>query len=344
MKRIDFTCSSYTLKFKKPFETSKGIIEGRKGFLIYLKSDTGKTGVGDAAPFPEFGSESYADTENAIKNIKLNLKVNFQDIETSIIYSLSNLDNLPALHHGFEQALLNLISKEKNLSINEILNESSKKNIKVNAVIGFLPPEESAKEAERLINQGYKTIKIKAGRNNFEDDYQCIKAVREAAGEKINIRIDVNGKWTLKEAVNNMKRLEPIKLEYVEQPVKNIINFIQLRNKTAIPLAADESIRTVKDAADFIQRKAASVLVLKPMMLGGIIPVLTIKNVAEKAGIKVVITSSFESVVGRSMAVFAASTVKENVAHGLATGDYFEKDLFSNPYPVRNGIISLATN
>jgi o-succinylbenzoate synthase len=344
MKKVDFTCSSYSLKFNKPFETSKGIIEERKGFLIYLKSDSGKTGVGDAAPSPEFGSESYADAENAIKNIKLNLKMNFQDIETSIIHSLSNLDNLPALHHGFEQALLNLISKEKNISLNEILNETSKKDIKVNAVIGFLPPEESAKEAESLINQGYKTLKIKAGRDNFEDDYQCIKAVRDAAGVKINIRIDVNGKWTLKEAINNLNKLEPFKLEYVEQPVKNIINFIQLRNRTAIPLAADESIRTVKDAADFIQRKAAEVLVLKPIMLGGIIPVLLIKNIAEEAGIKVVITSSFESVVGRSMAVFAASTLKGDIAHGLATCDYFEKDLFANPYPVKNGIISLATH
>ena len=210
MKRIDFTCSSYKLKFIKPFETSKGIIDERKGFLIYLKSDSGKTGVGDAAPFPEFGSETYSDAENELKKLKLILKLILRILKRVLKKAYRTLDKFPALHHGFEQALISLISKENNLSINEMLNESSKKEINVNAVIGFLSPGETANEAERLIKQGYTTLKIKAGRNKFEDDLKCIKAVRETAGNKINIRIDVNGKWELKEAINNLKVLEPL--------------------------------------------------------------------------------------------------------------------------------------
>jgi o-succinylbenzoate synthase len=344
MKNIDLTYSSYKLKFIEPFETSKGIIDERKGFLIHMKSDSGKTGVGDAAPFPEFGSESYVDAENKLKKFKLNLKMNFQNIEKSIGESLYILDKFPALHHGFEQALINLISKENNLSVNEILNESSKKDIKVNAVIGFLSPEESAKEAKRLIRQGYSTLKIKVGRENFADDLKCIIAIREVAGSKINLRIDANGKWELKRAIDNLKELEPLYLEYAEQPVNGIADFIELKNKTAVPLAVDESIRTIKDASEYIRHKAAAVLILKPMMLGGIITLLKIKNLAEQNGLKVVVTSSFESVVGRAIAVFAASTVTEVIAHGLATGKYFEKDLFTDPYQVKNGIISLETN
>jgi o-succinylbenzoate synthase len=343
MKKINLSYSSYKLKFNRPFETAKGIIEEREGFLIQLKSDSGKTGVGDAAPFPEFGSETYSDAENELKKIKLNLKLNLKDIEKSIEESLISLNKFPALHHGFEQAFISLISKEYNLSINEILNESSRENIRINAVIGLLPPEESAKEAEKFISQGYTTLKIKAGRDKFEDDLSCINAVRKAAGNKIAIRIDVNGKWKLKEAIDNLKQLEQFNPEYAEQPVNSLADFIKLKSKTSIPLAVDESLRMLKDAAEFIRSKAASVLVLKPMMLGGIIPVLKIKNLAEQSGIKIVISSSFESTVGKAMAVFTASTVKEDLAHGLAAGEYFEKDLFTDPYPVKNGIISLGT-
>jgi o-succinylbenzoate synthase len=343
MKKISFACSYYNLKLNKPFETSKGIISERKGFLIKLKSDTGKTGVGDAAPFPEFGSETYLEAENEIRNLKVNLKIDLLDIEKSIVESLQPLIKFPALHNGFEQALISLISKENNLSINVILNESSKKEINVNAVIGFLPPEESAKEAEKLIKLGYTTLKLKAGRDKFEDDLKCIKSVREAIGDKINLRIDVNGKWSLQEAIDNLKELIPFNLEYVEQPVNSFANFKGLKNKTNIPIAADESIKSLKNAVEFIQQKAAAVFILKPMMLGGIYPVLKIKDLAERNNIKVVITSSFESVVGRAMTIFAASTVKSDIAHGLATGNYFEKDLFKDPYPVNNGIISLET-
>jgi o-succinylbenzoate synthase len=341
MKNIKLSYSPYKLKFNKPFGTAKGIMNEMKGFVIRLKSDSGKTGVGDAAPFPDSGSESYSDAENELKNLKLNLKISLQDVEKSLTDNLYSLDKYPALHHGVEQALISLISKENDLSINEILNESSNKCIDVNAVIGFLNPAESAKEAQSLIRQGYTTLKIKAGRNKFEDDLKCIKAVRTSAGNKIKLRIDINGKWELKEAITNLKKLEQFDLEYVEEPLHGQMNFIKLRNKSAVPLAVDESLRTIKDAAEFIQYKAVDFLILKPMMLGGIIQVLRIKNLAEQNGLKVVITSSFESVVGRAMAVFAASTVKEKLAHGLATGTYFEKDLYPDPYPVKNGIISL---
>lgn len=343
MKRIDFTCASYNLKLKEPFNTSKGVITERKGYLIQLKSDTGKSGTGDASPFPEFGTETYAEAEEVLKSLKLNIRINVKDIESSIIESLSPLDKFPSLHHGFEQALISLISKENNISINEILNESSKKIFHVNAVIGLLTPDETSKATLRLIKEGYSAIKIKAGRENFEDDLNSIKASRNAAGNKINLRIDVNGKWTLKDAIDNLNRLKPFNIEYVEQPVSSLVHFIKLKSQSPIPLAVDESIRTVKDAAEFIQKKAADVIILKPMMLGGIIPLLLIKNLAEQNGIKVVVTTSFESVVGRSIAVFAASTVKGEMAHGLATAGLFEKDLFPDPYPVQNGIISLET-
>jgi len=343
MKRIDFTCSSYNLKFNKPFDTSKGLITEKNGFLIHLKSDTGKSAVGDAVPFPEFGTETFAAAEKELKTLKLNIRINLKDIESSILESLTPLGNFPALHHGFEQALINLVSKENNISINEILNESSKKNININAVIGLLSLEETLKEADKFIKDGYSTLKLKAGRDKFEDDFNCIKAVREFAGDKINLRIDANGKWRLNDAIEHLNVLKPLNLEYVEQPVNSIVHFIKLKSGTSVPIAVDESIRNMKDAVDFIQKKAADVLVLKPMMLGGIIPVLIIKNLADEHRIKVVITSSFESVVGRSMAVFAASTVKGNSAHGLATGSYFVKDLFPDPYPVKKGIISLES-
>ncbi len=188
---------------------------------------------------------------------------------------------------------------------------------------------------------GYKTIKVKIGRDNFDEDYNCLKAVRKSCGNEIKIRADVNGKWKLNEAIKNLHALEEFNLEYVEQPVNTLNDFVKLSQNTKISLAADESIRSAKDAEKFISNKAASVLVLKPMMLGGIIPTLRILNMAEVAGIKTVITTSFESIIGRASAVFAASLVKEDIAHGLATDHYFENDLVSNPYPVSAGKIVL---
>ena len=342
MKIVHSSCSSYTLKFKQPFTTSKGIITERKGFLIKLDSANGKSGYGDCCPLPDFGSESYEQAEAKIKDLELKIKIDLNDIEKSIIKTLEPLNDFPALRHGFEQALLNLISRDQNISLNEILNSSSKKTINVNAAIGFLTAEESVLRAKELISKGYKTIKLKVGRKDFKEDYAYVKVIRKNIGNNIHLRIDANGKWNFSNAVSSLRRLEKFGIEYAEQPCSNIEDYLALSHKTHIPLAADESIRSIKDAYDFISRKAASVIILKPMMLGGIIPTLKIIQFAQENKIKVVVTTSLDSCIGRSFAVLAASFVEQETAHGLGTAELFENDLFPDPYPVKNGQIHLS--
>jgi o-succinylbenzoate synthase len=342
MNKIELFYAPYTISFNKTFTNSNGNFAERNGFIVKLESSSGKIGIGDSAPFPEYGSETYEDDENFLDNFNINLNLDLNNIEQSIGENLNSFDSLPCLKHGFEQALLSLVCNEKGISINELLNVQSKKKINVNAVLGFLSPKESAEAALKKIEDGFKTIKIKIGRDNFDEDYKCIEALRKSCGNEINIRADVNGKWEWDKAVKNIQALEEFNLEYVEQPVNTLNDFVELSKKVKTPLAVDESIRNTADAEKFISNKAASVLVLKPMMLGGIIPTIKIIKMAEQAGIKSVITTSFESVIGRASSVFAASLIKEDTAHGLDTDIYFEKDLFSNPYPVIYGKILLG--
>jgi o-succinylbenzoate synthase len=341
MNQIGLTYFPYLLKFKKHFQTANKTFTERKGFIITIKDSEKIKGVGDAAPFPDFGSESFENGETFLKEFKLNLQIDLKNFENSLLQNLDQLDRYPALRHGFEQAFLNYVCSKTKVSLNELLNRESSRKINVNGIIGFGTIEDTFSKAKSLINIGYKTLKIKVGRENFKDDFKAIEGIRNIAGSEINIRIDANGKWNFENAKNNLKKLEKFNIEYCEQPVTKAINFIRLREQTTIPLAADESIRSVQEADDFITKKAVSVLILKPMMLGGIISTMKIADRAKKEKIKVVITSSFESAIGRSFAILAASFLKDETAHGLGTAELFEKDLVEDPYPVKNGMISL---
>jgi len=207
--------------------------------------------------------------------------------------------------------------------------------------LDFLSPVESADACSMLLKEGFETLKIKVGRDNYKEDIEVLKTVREKLGDDFKIRIDANGKWSLKEAVKILNSIKRYKIEYVEQPVNKMKDFIELKKEVDIPVAADESIRTIKDAENFINKKAVDFLILKPMMLGGIIPTLKIIESCERKNIGTVITSSFESSLGRSFAIFGATTVKNNIAHGLNTSKYFVNDLFADHYPVKNGKIFL---
>ncbi|MHB8581237.1 MAG: o-succinylbenzoate synthase [Ignavibacteriaceae bacterium] len=343
MNNIKLKYSQFKLEFFNKFENSKAKIFERKGFIIKLESD-GKTGYGEANPLPEFGSETFEQDEEALKNFKLNLNILPEDFINSFEDNLGYLSSLPALQHGFEQALLNLFCKKANISLNEILNCTSRREINVNAVIGLLKPAESASAASRLVKEGFTTLKIKIGRDNFKDDLNCLSAIQKEVGDNVKIRIDVNGKWNIVEAIENLNLLKNYNIEYVEQPVDNLIGFQKVSEKSSIPLAADESIRSFDDAKHFIKSHSIQALVLKPMLLGGIIPTLKIIKIAERENLKVIISSSFESSLGRSWAIFAASTVNGEIAHGLDTARFLKNDLYPNPYPVKNGKISLQNN
>jgi len=342
MNNLELTYSPYKLELKSSFETTHGKFVDRKGFIISIRNSNGVEGIGDTAPFPEIGSESLGDAEQALKSINLDLKIDLTIIRESFNELLNDYDSLPSLRHGIEQALLNLICKEKNITVDKLLELNLKRVINVNASIGFLTKDETILKAKQLIEKGFKTLKIKTGRDEFEDDYNCIKAVRDEFGNDVKLRIDANGKWDLESATRNLSKLEDLNLEYVEQPVNSLENFVKLTNNVSFPLAADESIRTKKAAEDFINKNAADYLILKPMIIGGLLPTLKIIELAEKNNITPVITSSFESAVGKANAVIAAATVKKKIAHGLALNDYFKNDIIPDPFPVKDGKITLS--
>jgi len=342
MKDLQLTYSLYTLKLKKSFVTARTEIKERRGFILRLTDPDGFEGIGDCCPFPEFGSESIEDVENVLSDFKLKVIIDETEIEKSINNCLANYKKMPALRHGLEQAIINIICNKNKTTIDNLLILKLKKRVNVNAAIGFLNVEESLNAVRNFIEKGFTTIKLKVGRSNFEEDFSVIKLIRETFGDNIKLRIDSNGNWNLNEAIINLKALEQFDIEYAEQPVINLSDYINLKKETNIPLAPDESIRSVKDAKEFIKSGAVSYLILKPMMIGGLLPTLEIIKQALAENITPVITSSFESAIGKTNAVIAAASVKSNVAHGLGVADHFINTITNDPFPIKSGKIILS--
>jgi o-succinylbenzoate synthase len=342
MEHLQLTYSPYTLKLKKSFFTARTEIKERRGFILRLTEANGFEGIGDCCPFPEFGSESIEDVEKVLSDFKLKVIIDENEIEKSINNCLANYNKLPALRHGLEQAIINIYCKKNKTTIDHLLDLKLNKQVIVNAAIGFLDPEESINAAKVIIKKGFKTIKLKTGRSNFEEDFSVIKLMRETFGDNIKLRIDSNGSWKLEEAIINLQQLEKFDIEYAEQPVINLSDYIEVKKKTNIPLAPDESIRSVKDAKEFIKSGSVSYLILKPMMIGGLLPTLEIIKHAAAENITPVITSSFESALGKTNAVIAAASVKANVAHGLGVADYFINTIINDPFPIKSDKIILS--
>ena len=206
--------------------------------------------------------------------------------------------------------------------------------VPVNVTVPAVGPE----LAHRLVaDSGCRTAKVKVG---DDGDEARVEAVRDALGPLGRLRIDVNATWDVERAATRLKNLSRYDLEYAEQPVPTLDEMRELRRRSTVPLAVDESLRTAPDPMTVDLRDAADVAVLKVAPLGGVRAALA---VAERHALPVVVSSALESSVGLAAGLALAAALPElPYACGLATARLFEADLVENPYEPHEGEITVA--
>jgi len=208
-------------------------------------------------------------------------------------------------------------------------------------VNGTIPATNDKELIHRLVASypGVRTFKVKVGTNLSEDIVRLARI--RTLGRDINIRIDVNGSWSVEEALRNLYAMyeEIGPFQYVEQPVATIEEMRELKEKIRIPLtiAADEVLRKAVDPFAIDLKGAADVLMLKVQPLGGIKRALAL---AEHHQLPVVVSSALESAVGIHYGLeLAASLPDLNFDCGLATGSLLAANVAD--LPIENGAITL---
>ena len=151
-----------------------------------------------------------------------------------------------------------------------------------------------------------------------------VRAVREALGDDAKIRLDANASWSLDEATEILAAVGPLGIELVEQPVETIEEAAELARRVSIPLAGDESIVTVEDAARAVAAGGFSVTGVKISKVGGIRNGLRINSVLP-AYVASALDGPVGIAAGRRLAqeVDATRTADARPAHGLATQRLF---------------------
>ncbi|ASY25559.1 O-succinylbenzoate synthase [Candidatus Planktophila lacus] len=197
------------------------------------------------------------------------------------------------------------------------------------AVNGTIPELNDKKEIEALMRtfSGAKTFKVKVGGNLTEDVMRVARVFSNAP--KAAIRVDVNGLWSVEEALTNLyayyEEIGP--LEYVEQPCATIEELRELKRRIKIPLriAADEVIRKATDPFKVDLTDAADVVMLKVQPLGGIRRSL---EIAQHHGLPVVVSSALESAIGIEYGLELAASISDlSFDCGLATGSLLTRDV-----------------
>jgi o-succinylbenzoate synthase len=214
------------------------------------------------------------------------------------------------------------------------------------AVHGFPPAVRDFVPVNALVDgpflvqdvRGFPAVKVKV---RDAAGIALVRAVRDAVGPDVGVRVDANGAWDVDTAVTMITKLATFDLEYVEQPCVSLDDLAAVRRRVDVPIAADECIRSLDDARALHAKGAADVIVLKQQPLGGVRAALA---VAAAAGVPAVVSSMIETSVGIAAGVALAAALPElPYACGLATLDALPGDVTAEPLAPVDGVLPVRS-
>jgi len=313
--------------------------------LVRIADDKGRIGLGEASVTAVWSGETQAGTIALVRDVLAPLVIGADPFDTEWI---DRRLERAAFGNSFaraavEMALLDLQGRILGVPVYKLLGgrdvqPGSDRGIRLKFVVGAVEAELAAERARRMVERGWRAIKVKVGRHEHPRvDVERLRAVRDAIGPDVFLSVDANGGYTVEQAIWAASRFEKLDVALFEQPTRrgDHLAMAEVRRRSGLPIMADESVFTMRDALEVIRAGAADVLSLYPGKHGGIRPTQYIARMAEAAGIPCTIGSNLEREVATA-AMAHVTVATPNIHCERFPGDligpvYFEQSLSRQP-------------
>lgn len=329
----------YAVPLAVPYRWSKGIQHERCGVIVGVELD-GCVGWGEAAlpPHVVYPGTAFADQCRAL--------LHGLEPERDDFLDQLELREVPArVRCGISSAWLSARAAREGKTLSAYVGGKERpiaRRVPVNDLIGDEKPEMCVERAEAAIARGQDTVKIKCDSNRALDVAR-VGAIREALPD-IRIRIDPNESWPVAWALEQLRAMARFNIEYVEEPLPRgttLATYAELCRESPIPVALDDSARTLFHVQSIIAQRAAHVLILKPPRLGGPDRIVEVIDAAAAAGLRSVVTASLETAIGLTVALHCGAVLPNPVPPcGIGTARFLARDL-ADPPPIRDGFMTV---
>lgn len=330
----------YTLDFRKPSGTSRGILIQKETYFLILKQGQA-LGIGECGLLKGLSIDDVPEYEKQLQWVCNH--IHFGEIEL-----LKSLITYPSIQFGLEQAFLSLLADNP---FDLFPSNFTKKQepIPINGLIWMGDEAFMHEQIQQKLASGFNCIKMKIGAIDFEKEYQLLEGIREEfPADIIELRVDANGAFAPIDAIDKLQRLSALQLHSIEQPIKqgNPIIMHKLCKESPLPIALDEEligIFDLKEKERLLQTIQPQYIILKPSLVGGYSGSMEWISLAEKFNIKWWITSALESNIGLNAIAQWTFTLKNDLHQGLGTGGLFTNN-FESPLSVENGTLQYKNN
>ncbi|MBI4194254.1 MAG: hypothetical protein HY526_04160 [Betaproteobacteria bacterium] len=315
MKITNVHCHRVTIPYRNPYRMAPGETRYKKQIIVLIETDGGITGVGETGvTLIERGGETQEAIYITIRKYFTPLLIGMDPFDIGLV-----IDRLEGFNQGrtgflcakaaIDTALYDVMGKAVNRPAAKLLGGIHRTTFKVSRSLGVKTPEDMAEDAVRLKSMGYAMLTIKVG-FDVKEDIERVAAVRDAVGSGYPLEVDVNGAYNVEVAIPTLRKMERYGIEAIEQPVPwwDLRGMREVRSALDTPITADESAWTPHDVANIARAEAADTICLKPVKNGGLFLSRRMAEMAEAAGMGVLMGSKHPLSPGTSAIIqFAAA-------------------------------------
>lgn len=332
-----------TLHFNTPFKIAYEEVDLCEVIFIKITDFNGLFGTGSASIDTEVTGETVEGTLSALED-KLNK--DFFEFPISKWYKYhekiqKTFENMPSAQSAIEEAILNLWSKQSNISLKHFFG-NSRNECETMITIPIGNEQKTNEDIKNRLTEGFKIIKIKCGLD-IDEDISRIQKAQKIIPETHDIVLDANQGYSFDDAKKILSKLEDTHINIFEQPIsaKNWEGLKELHQTSKIPIIADESVVNTSDAYKLLSEDYVSGVNMKLMKCGGPINFLQTFLLAKSLNKIIMIGCMYESNVSMTMGA--------NLALGLPI-DYVDLDSGHLDFPddpavggaeVNNGKLSI---
>ncbi|MEL6901273.1 MAG: o-succinylbenzoate synthase [Cyanobacteria bacterium J06606_4] len=317
-QKIAFDFRPYRRPFQQAVKTSHGAWRHREGIILRLTDEQGRTGFGEVAPLPCFGTETQDQALTFCQHLP-------HTLSADNVFAI--MPTLPACKFGFEVALNNL-SRDIHCAELDIARYSA-----------LLPAGKAALSGwSALWALGHRTFKWKIGVAPVAEELAYLSRLMEQLPLGAKLRLDANGGLSELAAHHWLDQCDRLghRIEFVEQPLppSRFAELVKLSHRYKTPIALDESVCTLDQLKAHYYRGWRGIYVIKAAIIGS---PSRLKQFCQDHPIDVVISSVFETDIGRQALIDLAIELQSILPHaprrvlGMGTQQWLPNDGLDDP-------------
>lgn len=267
-------------------------------FLVQIETDNGFVGSGCAAPAEDVTGETDALCFAALDGIlreRLENAVIAMDPSELCLDLQARAPATPAACAAIDIALWDIAAQSAGRPLVDVFG-ARRPAMQTSVTIGICDAEQTLDECANWLAKGFNILKVKTG-EDVDADVDRLLRLRRRFRDEIVIRVDANQGYTLADARRFLANSRSLNIELLEQPLpaNDMEGAAALTRESDVPIIADESVVSIKDAENVIRHSAASGINIKLMKCGGLAAAKRIHECAQTAGLSVMIGCNDET-------------------------------------------------